>query len=128
MLVGNPLGPPGSPIYGLTSWLAQPRRRRGAASWHFITYQNYSATQALGRWQQLRTAKQYIDTATADVTRYSLPAWGQMKLAKVLNEFPTLLALPFNSAGGRSGSVAAAAKGEVDVLGNTATGHVRRGY
>ena len=71
--------------------------RRGAASWHFVTYHNYDATQALGRWQQARTAKQYIDAATAEVARSSLPQWGQERLAKVLLALPTLLSSPVRS-------------------------------
>ena len=54
--------------------------RRGGATWHFTKYCSYDATQHLGRWEQAKTARVYIDQATAEATELSLPEWGQRRL------------------------------------------------
>ena len=58
--------------------------RRGGATWHFTKYCSYDATQHLGRWEQAKTARTYIDQATAEATEVSLPEWGRdrMNVAK----------------------------------------------
>ena len=58
--------------------------RRGGATWHFTKYASYDATQHLGRWEHARTARLYIDQATAEVHELSLPEWGlrRMQMAK----------------------------------------------
>ena len=56
--------------------------RRGGATWHFYKYGSYHLTQELGRWQDARTAKGYIDQAGADLAKASMPAASQAKLRK----------------------------------------------
>ena len=56
--------------------------RRGGATWHFTTYQNYDTTQALGRWSSAKTARQYINMATSELGLLSLPPWGKLRMEK----------------------------------------------
>ena len=56
--------------------------RRGGASWHFLKYGSYDLTQALGRWQQQKTARQYIDQALAEIGLLQLPPWGRTRLER----------------------------------------------
>ena len=85
-------------FYGLHSERATPHGiRRGGATWHFLFLNSYDLTQALGRWQQARTAKSYIDEAVAEITQASLPEYGQNRLRRankalsrlLRNNFPT---------------------------------------
>ena len=55
--------------------------RRGGATWHFTKFGSYDATQHLGRWAQSKTAKLYIDQATAETTELQLPAWGRRRIS-----------------------------------------------
>ncbi|CAK0908038.1 unnamed protein product, partial [Prorocentrum cordatum] len=66
--------------------------RRGGATWHFTKYSSYDATVDLGRWAQVRTAKLYIDQATAETTELLLPSWGLRRLelaVKIIDELVT---------------------------------------
>ena len=65
--------------------------RRGGATWHFTKYASYDATQHLGRWAQAKTAKQYIDQATAEATEVNLPDWGKDRLDLANRCFAQLL-------------------------------------
>ena len=56
--------------------------RRGGATWHFGTYQSYDATQERGRWQDARSAKQYIAQAMSEASLLDLPAWGTRRLSR----------------------------------------------
>ena len=58
--------------------------RRGGATWHFMRYGSLDATAALGRWEQNKTAKIYIQSAVADVVKWSLSPddKSRVKLAK----------------------------------------------
>ena len=62
--------------------------RRGGATWHFTKYNEYDATQSLGRWQSHKTAKIYIDDATADLVLVSLPEWGSHRVARAVQALP----------------------------------------
>ena len=65
--------------------------RRGEASWHFAKYANYDATQSLGRWVQLKTARLYIDHAAADLAECSLPQQGLLKIQRANEALPTIV-------------------------------------
>ena len=74
--------------------------RRGGATWHFTKYSSYDATVDLGRWAQLRTAKLYIDQATAETTELLLPAWGLRRLGlavKIIDDLVTQTADEFKA-------------------------------
>ena len=69
--------------FGLVSKKLTPYcLRRGGATWHFLKYSSLDATQALGRWQQAKTAKIYIDQAAADLNSLSVPEWGRVRLQR----------------------------------------------
>jgi integrase len=77
-------------MYGMTSSRFTPYcLRRGGATWHFTKYASYDATQHLGRWAQSKTAKQYIDQATAETTELELPAWGLRRVKIAVANFQT---------------------------------------
>ena len=65
--------------------------RRGGATWHFERFGSYDATTELGRWQDRRTARVYINQAMADVAALSLPRWGQSRLERAAHALPALL-------------------------------------
>ena len=65
--------------------------RRGGATWHFTKYASYDATQHLGRWTQAKTAKQYIDQATAEATTFDLPSWSKHRLGLAVRCFAQLV-------------------------------------
>ena len=54
--------------------------RRGGASWHFTKYHSYDLTQELGRWQDQRTARIYIDGAVQDVVATNLSDVGRLRV------------------------------------------------
>lgn len=56
--------------------------RRGGASWHFTTYQHLDATQALGRWEQQRTVRLYINAAVAELAASEIAGKG-LKRAQI---------------------------------------------
>ena len=67
--------------FGITSPRFTPYcLRRGGATWHFTKYCSYDATQHLGRWDQAKTARVYIDQATAEASELRLPDWAQQRL------------------------------------------------
>ena len=75
--------------------------RRGNASWHFAKYANYDATQSLGCWEQLKTARLYINHATADLAEFSLPELDCIIIQRATEALPTILRtlLPATSLG-----------------------------
>ena len=65
--------------------------RRGGATWFFQTTLSYDATQEHGRWELLKTARGYINQATADAAEFGLPSWGQHRLKRACAALPHLL-------------------------------------
>ena len=71
--------------------------RRGGATWHFSKYGQLSRTTLLGRWQNERTARIYIDQALAEQTLWSLssraaarPALGSQVASSLLQHPPEI--------------------------------------
>ena len=60
--------------------------RRGGATWHFKLHHSYDRTMEHGRWTQLKIARGYIDEATAEAAKTSLPEAGAARVrdAKLL--------------------------------------------
>ena len=52
----------------------------GGATWFFVASKSYDLTQEHGRWNQSRTARQYIDQAYADVAYCATPPKGMARL------------------------------------------------
>ena len=74
---------------GVEAWGFLPYSlRRGGASWHFSEGQNMDATVARGRWQSPKTAKIYIEDATAALVMLQLTDPVRARLEK-LNGFWT---------------------------------------
>ena len=65
--------------------------RRGGATWQFTRFSCYDATVDLGRWAQVRTAKLYIDQATAETTELLLPNWGLERLSLAVKVITSLV-------------------------------------
>ena len=47
--------------------------RRGGATWHFKKYASFDSTASVGRWEQVRFARIYIQCALADALRFNIP-------------------------------------------------------
>ena len=45
--------------------------RRGAATWHFLKFGKLSVTTSLGRWENERTARIYVEGAAAELAEWS---------------------------------------------------------
>ena len=65
--------------------------RRGGATWHFTTYQNYDSTQALGRWSSAKTARLYINQATSEIGFLNLPEWGRDRVRRGVASLTALM-------------------------------------
>ena len=65
--------------------------RRGGATWFFGKSQSYDLTQEHGRWSSVKSAKAYINAATAEAGAASLPAWGEERKLKAMQCLPHLL-------------------------------------
>lgn len=65
--------------------------RRGGATWHFTKYQCYDTTQELGRWSNVKTAKQYINQAVSDVAGVKIPNWGKSRIERLCRILPPLI-------------------------------------
>lgn len=66
--------------------------RRGGASYYFQACGSYDPTQQQGRWAQLKTARQYIDGALADLSQSKLPDWGRKRIDLACRALPAALA------------------------------------
>jgi integrase len=67
--------------------------RRGGATWHFTKYTSMDATQALGRWEQAKTAKIYINQSMSDMAAMELTAQQLRWIAasrRIIVDYPTL--------------------------------------
>ena len=56
--------------------------RRGGATWHFLRYGSLDATAVLGRWEQVRTARIYIQGAAASLAEWKLSTEQQQLLQR----------------------------------------------
>ena len=65
--------------------------RRGGATWFFGETQSYDLTQEHGRWSSGKSAKAYINAATAEAGAASLPKWGEERKLKAVQCLPHLL-------------------------------------
>ena len=65
--------------------------RRGGATWHFTTFCSYDQTQSLGRWNQAKTARIYIDQATAEISNRMLPERGKARMVRAVRGLPWLV-------------------------------------
>ena len=65
--------------------------RRGGATWFFGKTQSYDLTQEHGRWASIKSAKAYINAATAEAGAASLPEWGEKRKLKAVQCLPHLL-------------------------------------
>ena len=65
--------------------------RRGGATWLFGKTQSYDLTQEHGRWASVKSAKAYINAATAEAGAASLPKWGEERKLKAVQCLPHLL-------------------------------------
>ena len=68
----------------LAGFLQVPRKllsvyslRRGGATQHFLQYQNLAATTQLGRWQDPKTARLYIEPGAAQIAQWQLTGHSQ---------------------------------------------------
>ena len=68
--------------------------RRGGATWLYQQTLNFDVVQHKGRWSEARTCKIYVNTATAEIGRASLPEWGSSRVKQCSLVFTTLLKNP----------------------------------
>ena len=66
--------------------------RRGGATSMFRATANLSAVVVRGRWQNQKTARQYIDSGKQDLAKVALPSESRRKLARALAKFHDFVA------------------------------------
>lgn len=65
--------------------------RRGGATFHFLSHGSYDLTRDLGRWNDQKTAKQYINQPTSDIALHSLGETGTLRVQRGVLILPGLL-------------------------------------
>jgi integrase len=66
--------------------------RRGGATWLYQQTLSFDVVQDKGRWSEARTCKIYVNTATAEIGRASIPEWGSARVKLCNKIFPYILA------------------------------------